>query len=148
MLKEDFVIIIDGKQTIYTNDNDTIEDSNQVNTLGTFAIKNGKFMIAYEEMDEKGHKGGTSIIKYYDGKAEMTKGFGKYRSELIMEPGKKHLCAYQTPYGAITMGIHTSSVEADLNEDGGTIKIVYNIYFDAHIASSNIVDISVKRFNS
>ena len=51
---------------------------------------------------------------------------------------------YNTPYGAMTIGVNTRHLLAELSDRGGEIEIDYAIEIDHEIAGRNIFQINVK----
>ncbi len=46
--------------------------------------------------------------------------YGKVPSQLIIEKGTRHLCHYETGYGAISLGVAADVIEHELTEEGGS----------------------------
>ena len=51
---------------------------------------------------------------------------------------------YNTPYGAMTIGVNTRHLLTELDDQGGDIEIDYAIEIDHAIAGRNIFQIKVK----
>ena len=51
---------------------------------------------------------------------------------------------YETPYGALSVGINTKKMHANLNERGGEIEIDYAIEIDHAVAGENTFHIDVR----
>ena len=49
--------------------------------------------------------------------------FGKQTSQLVVEKGTRHLCHYETDYGAISLGVSADEIEHGLDENGGLAEI-------------------------
>ncbi|MDO4459182.1 MAG: DUF1934 domain-containing protein [Clostridia bacterium] len=144
-MKEEFVIQITGVQTyIGQNGDDDYDDKIVIDTLGSYSVKNSGKFIAYHEMDpDTGKKAPLSIVKVEDGKMTMSKSGAATKLEL--EPGQHKICAYDTPYGALTMGIKTHELRHELDENGGELFVRYSIYLNNTISTRNTVHIRVKR---
>ena len=70
---------------------------------------------------------------------------GEYNSEMVFQPGRRHLSVYETPYGNLSMGIDTRRLRAALDEKGGSIEIDYNIEIDHQLAGSHAFRIRVRQ---
>ena len=68
---------------------------------------------------------------------------GGVRSRMRFEAGKTHQTAYETPYGALTLEIHTHSVENRLDAAGGTLRFSYALLFAAQPAVHNHMTLTV-----
>lgn len=68
---------------------------------------------------------------------------GGVRSRMRFEAGKTHQTAYETPYGALTLEIHTHSVENRLDAAGGTLRFSYALLFPAQPAIHNHMTLTV-----
>jgi uncharacterized beta-barrel protein YwiB (DUF1934 family) len=65
---------------------------------------------------------------------------------MIFSESQKHHFLYETPFGAITMGINTHSIKKNLRDDGGHLEIRYDIQVDNIAVSSNLFEIDIKSF--
>ena len=69
---------------------------------------------------------------------------GGVNSQMVFQEGRRHMSMYNTPYGAIEIGISTRHLMADLHAQGGNIEIDYAIEVDHALAGRNIFQINVK----
>ena len=114
-------IIVSNKQTIDT-ETDTIEEI----AYGSYDEKNGKQYIRYKtETDEQ--NGTISSIIILDGDSLTIKRRGHTNSSMVYRAGKKHAFPYETPYGIIDMEIETDKLISTVDENGGTIELVYTL---------------------
>ena len=138
-MKKDVLITIKGTQRV-GGESDVIE----MMTTGRFYRKNKLYYISYEETEATGYEGCRTTLKVGpNDKVTMTR-FGPSRSQLIVEQGVRHQCQYDTGYGAMTIGVNTRHLLADLNDQGGDIEIDYAIEIDHAIAGRNVFQIQVK----
>ena len=71
--------------------------------------------------------------------------FGKNHSQLIIEKGTRHLCHYETGYGAVSLGVAADTIEHALTEQGGRLQFSYTLDSGAeNFISRNLVDIAVE----
>lgn len=68
---------------------------------------------------------------------------GETSSTMILQTGLTHLCEYQTPYGALTLGVTAHRIENNLSENGGTLKAAYRLDMGGG-AVENEIEIIVK----
>ena len=69
---------------------------------------------------------------------------GEFNAQMVFQQGRRHLSMYNTPYGAMAIGVNTRHLMADLNDHGGDIEIDYAIEVDHAIAGRNVFQIKVK----
>ena len=62
---------------------------------------------------------------------------------MTWEVGKRHLCEYQTPYGALPLGITTENVIVSLDADGGKVALEYTLDQNGQPISANSLEILV-----
>ncbi len=118
-------------------------DKFELETLGSFYEKNGKFYIVYEETELTGFKDTTTTVKIFaDGVLLMRKGGVESRMEFVLN--KKRLCNYNTPYGVIPVATELSEFSYDFDEKGGKAKIRYSLDFNNEKFAINTLDITVE----
>ena len=69
---------------------------------------------------------------------------GEFNSQLVFQVGRRHLSVYNTPYGAMSVGVHTRHLLAELSDRGGDIEVDYSIEVDHALAGRSIFRINVK----
>ncbi len=139
-MNEDFMIKIEGTQK-------TPEDENSVTlmTKGSYQKKNGNYFITYKETAATGYEGSTTTVKVDTvGIVTMIR-FGKANSQLSIESGKRHICHYETGFGAISLGISGNNIINTLDDEGGRLLFCYEVDVNSNNISTNTVDITVKR---
>ena len=117
------------------------ELSAELTTNGSLDFRPDGFTVTYVETDEE-LRGCTTVLNYRDGAIVMTR-TGKYNTELIIEKDRRHTCFYQTPFGALMMGVYTKNIFTDMNENGGSLRFSYTIDFNNDLASENDLNITV-----
>ena len=69
---------------------------------------------------------------------------GEVNSQMVFEEGRRHLSMYDTPYGALAIGVNTRRMRSSLGEHGGDIEIDYAIEIDHAVAGQNLFQINVR----
>ena len=69
---------------------------------------------------------------------------GTVRNRMVFVQGKKNVFLYETPYGAMTMGIDTHSITSTLGPTGGQLDIDYTLSFDQVMVSRNRFIVKIK----
>lgn len=141
-LPENCMITIRGTME-QGDDNDTVE----LMTRGYFTHRDGNYYITYKESETTGYEGCTTTVKVAkdESKVSMTR-FGPAAGQLVVEKGIRHLCHYDTGYGAMTLGVAADEIHSRLTDEGGEVEFSYTLDADQNtILSRNLVKISVKR---
>lgn len=138
-MKENYLINIEG---IVNGENDT--DTISLLTRGSFVSKNGNFFISYKETAATGFAGNITTVKVEpQGKVSMLR-FGNAPSQLVIEPGRRHVCHYDSRHGILTLGVAADEIDNKLSPSGGKLSFSYTLDSDnAHI-SHNRVNITVR----
>ena len=122
-MEEKYLITIKGTME-QRGDTDTVE----LMTRGSLVHKDGAYYIVYKETEATGYEGCTTTVKVADDarKVSMLR-FGKQTSQLVIEKGTRHLCHYETGYGAISLGVSADVIEHALDENGGKLQFSYTL---------------------
>ena len=139
-MEENYLITIKG-----TMEQDGKSDTVELMTRGSLVHKDNAYYIIYKETEATGYEGCTTTVKVADDarKVSMLR-FGKVPSQLIIEKGTRHLCHYETGFGAISLGVAADVIEHQLGDQGGKLKFSYTLDSGAeNFISRNLVDISV-----
>ena len=100
-------------------------------------------VLSYQESQLTGLGGTLTTFQIEEGRITLMR-VGEVNSQMVFEEGRRHLSMYNTPYGAIEIGISTRHLMADLHAQGGNIEIDYAIEVDHALAGRNIFQINVK----
>ena len=139
MTKKEVIISIKGIQNAENSD-----DNIEFITNGQYVFKDGCYYISYKESQMTGMNGTNTTVKV-DGEhcVTITRG-GKYKTQLILEKGERHLCPYNTDYGSMMMGVSTGDITSSLKSEGGSIYVKYTLEVNHALLSENSVEISVR----
>ena len=138
-MNDNYIIKVLGTQTV-----DGDSDSLEVITSGDYRVENGKVIITYPEYDENDpniHNDATVIL---DGGILSIERRGESSSRLLLEKGKRHQCLYETPMGAMFIGIFTDNIKSNVTDTGCEIKASYQLDFNNSAVSRNEFVITVK----
>ena len=139
-MEKDVIISIRGAQSFEDLDDDVIE----LVTSGTLSHTDSGYHLSYQETELTG-LGGTTTTFHVEPDSKVTLiRLGEVTSQMVFEEQKKHISAYETPYGAMTVGVATHRVSANLSETGGTLEIDYALEIDHAIAGENCFRIQVR----
>lgn len=116
-------------------------------TRGAFLRKNGSFFISYKETEATGYKGNITTVKVEpSGKVSMLR-FGNAPSQLVIEPGRRHVCHYDSGGGFLSLGVAADVVNNKLSDRGGSLSFSYTLDSGETQLSHNQVNITVREVN-
>ncbi len=141
MCADNVIISIKGKQ-IYAEDS---PDEIELVTAGTLKWEGrGKYSISYQESELTGLEGTTTRLLVDGGKVTLLRE-GNINSQMVFEEGRRHLSMYETPYGALSIGVNTRRMRSTLSDTGGDLEIDYAIEIDNLLAGRNLFRMNVKK---
>ena len=137
-MEKDVVISIKGIQKYEDTDPDVIE----LVTEGRLTRVGESYTLSYQESELTGLEGTLTTIQV-DGEQVTLMRVGEFTSQMVFQEGRRHLSMYNTPYGAMAIGVNTRHLLADLTDQGGDIEIDYAIEVDHALAGRNVFQIKV-----
>ena len=144
-MDKNYTITIDGLQR--APDSPDEPERISLTTIGSYSCDGGLFTIQYEESETTGFEGDLTTIAVDGSKKATVCRCGNHTSELVLEPGQKHFCHYDTGFGYCTLGILTNKVHNRLDEHGGTLSLHYSIDLNSNAVSQNELNITVRERN-
>ena len=140
-MTDNVIISIKGKQLYAESGPDEME----LVTSGTLKRDSGGgFTISYQESELTGLEGTTTKLHIDGGRVTLLRE-GSINSQMVFEEGRRHLSMYETPYGALSIGINTRRMRSTLDEAGGDLEIDYAIEIDNLLAGHNLFRMNVKK---
>jgi len=138
-MDKEVVISIKGIQKYEGTPPDVVE----LVTAGRMSREGDSYILSYQESELTGLEGTLTTIQVDGGQVTLLR-MGEFNSQLVFQEGRRHLSVYNTPYGAMSVGVHTRHLLAELGDRGGDIEVDYSIEVDHALAGRNIFRISVK----
>ena len=108
-MENNVIISIQGKQSFEAQDDDTIE-----------LVTEG-YTLSYQESELTGLEGTLTTFQIERDRVTLLR-VGEVNSQMVFEEGRRHLSMYDTPYGALSVGINTRKMRAELDARGGNIR--------------------------
>lgn len=105
------------------NDKDQVVE---VVTPGEFHIEEEIFKAIYEESEISGMAGTITTVIIESGKVKLERR-GSTETVMIFENNGSNVCLYNTPYGMLELTTNTKLLDININEQGGTVKIDYDL---------------------
>ena len=139
-MEENYLLSVCGKQFVNGN-----SDKVELQTNASYVMRGSSRYITYKEYDPQDPQVHyrTTVKVDENNVVTVIKG-GEISHNLILEQGQRHRCEYRTPYGNMTLGIYTERVEIELDDNGGSISVSYNIDIENELASSNELVLNIK----
>ena len=138
-MDKDVVISIKGMQKY----EGALPDVVELVTAGRLSREGESYTLSYQESELTG-LGGTLTTILVDGEQVTILRVGEFNSQMVFQEGRRHLSMYNTPYGAMTIGVNTRHLLAQLTDQGGDIEVDYAIEVDHAMTGRSIFRINVK----
>ena len=138
-MDKEVVISIKGMQ----NFEGALPDVIELVTEGRLARDGESYTLSYQESELTGLEGTLTTIQV-DGEQVTLMRVGEFNSQLVFQEGRRHFSMYNTPYGAMTIGVNTRHLLAQLTDQGGDIEVDYSVEVDHALAGRNVFRISVR----
>ncbi len=133
LVKVKGIQIVDGDETVI-----------ELSTEGTFREFEGDYIIAYSEAQDGSGEKTKTLLTVQKNNSVILERRGNLNSRLIITKGERNNCIYAIPQGSLTLGIYGKDVTSTLTENGGTLRMAYNIDANLTPISENIVEITVE----
>ena len=140
-MTDNVIISIKGKQ-LYA---ESAPEGVELVTAGTLKRDGaGGYTVSYQETELTGLEGTVTKLHIRDGQVTLLRE-GSINSQMVFEEGRRHLSMYETPYGALSVGVNTRRMRSTLSEAGGDLEIDYAIEIDNLIAGHNLFRMNVRK---
>ena len=140
-MAKEVIISIKGMQKYDDAPPDTIE----LVTEGKLTHSGGIYIISYQETELTGLDGALTTIQVEGDQVTMMR-MGEFNAQMVFQEGRRHLSMYNTPYGAMTVGVNTYHLMVELDDKGGNIEIDYAIEVDNAMAGRNLFQININDY--
>lgn len=121
-------------------DTDTVE----METTCRYYGDDKNYTIEFEELFAEDMKSST-VLRVKDGKCAHLLRRGAINTELIIEKGVRHNCAYSTPYGELMVGITATDFESRKMGTLLRLKMNYTVDFYGDINQTKEMTVTVGR---
>ena len=141
MTTDNVIISIKGKQ-LYA---ECAPEEIELVTAGTMERDGqGGCTISYQESELTGLGGTLTTFQVEGGQVTLLRE-GSVNSQMVFEEGRRHLSMYETPYGALSIGVNTRRMRSTVGEAGGELEIDYAIEIDNLVAGQNLFRMNVRK---
>ena len=119
---QDVVLTIRGRQLYDEQEPDVVE----LVTEGTLEKLEDGWSISYEESALTGLEGVKTNFMLQPGKITLSRS-GRLQSQMVFRVGVLHQSLYQMEFGALMITVCATSIQWDVNGNGGTVDLTYGI---------------------
>ena len=112
-------------------------------TTGDYFLKNGKHYIIYDEIEEDGQDVIRNTIKVLPDSIDIIKK-GNVSAHMVFERNKKNLACYMTPFGELMVGIDTSDIRVEEEEQLLRVNVDYSLDINYEHVSDCSITVSVR----
>ncbi len=123
------MLSIRGRQSYADQEPEVIE----LVTEGTLVQTEDGWDLVYEESNLTGMEGVTTTFHVEPDKITLSR-TGRLNSQMVFEEGAYHDSLYEVEFGALMITVCASKVQSSLEENGGTIDLVYGIEIEQNAA--------------
>ena len=139
-MDKNVIISIKGTQTYENAEPETIELVTEGRLMD---CGDEGYTFSYQESELTGLEGTLTTFQVEPERITLMR-MGMVNSQMVFQPGKRHFSMYDTPYGALSIGLNTRKMRSSLNQDGGEIEIDYAIEIDHAVAGESLFRIHVR----
>ena len=126
-MTRDVLLSIRGLQTDLDQEGVTANEPIEIITPANYFCKNGKHYILYEEVAE-GVPGVTkNKVKITDENSIEILKSGNVNAHMIFQKDKDSMTYYNTPFGQMLVGIHTSDIQLKVSEERLFMQVNYGL---------------------
>ena len=94
---------------------------------GSYYRKDDDIYLFYEGVDEETPQLITRHRIVISGNSVDIQRSGAIRSKMHIVPGELNQCEYETPYGSLQLDFYGIAAEAEANDEGMKLRLVYEI---------------------
>ncbi|MDO4307685.1 MAG: DUF1934 domain-containing protein [Eubacteriales bacterium] len=130
-MDKDVLIHVRGLQMMDTEEG---QEPIEIVVPGQYYFRNGSHYLRYEEIIDESSVPTVNYIKMSPQGVEVRKK-GLVNVHMVFEQGKKNMTYYTTPFGTIQMGIATTGLELNENNDSINMTVDYALDMnEEHVA--------------
>jgi uncharacterized beta-barrel protein YwiB (DUF1934 family) len=117
----------------------------ELSTKGKLLALENAIFLSYKETEQSGYDGCTVLIKAEGNDRVTISRSGDANSHLLCEKGKRNLCSYGTPHGALTLGVTCGNIKNSLNQNGfGELSLSYELDVNGGLIGKNKLRIKIR----
>ncbi len=110
-------------------------------TMGTVRGGQDHWQLNYTETQPESEEANHVTLSMEGGVVTMQRE-GEYATSMVFEQGRRFEGSYQTPYGALDMGVFATQVKCHLSDNQGVVKLQYQLDLQGQFAAMHELTIS------
>ena len=130
-MRKSVILSICGRQLYQDQEPETIE----LVTEGILGNRGEGWFISYKETELTGLQGVTTTFQLEPGEVTLERK-GPLNSVMVFREGQSHQSLYQMDFGALMLTVCARKVAYTLDENGGTVDLVYDIEIEQTAAGA------------
>lgn len=138
-MDKNVIISVKGTQTAEDQDTNVME----LVTEGKYYKEDDAYYVTYDESEVTGMDGTTTTLKVMDGIVTLVR-VGSVNSHFVFQQGQKHVSYYDTEHGAFTIGVLANAVDVKMDDNGGEIRVGYQLEIDNNKTGENDFFMSIR----
>lgn len=105
------------------------DDKDEINldTVGGFYERDGKFYITYSEHKDMGMGNSRIVLKIEPGTITMRR-MGDFQTVMVYKKDEVTEFIYRVPFGELNLKIKTKSIDNKLTDKGGKLNFSYDLF--------------------
>lgn len=139
LVDKNVIISVKGTQTAEDQETNVLE----LVTEGKYYKEDNAYFVTYNESEVTGMDGTTTTLKVADGVVTLMRS-GSVNSHFVFQRGQKHVSYYDTEYGAFTVGVYANEVDIRMDDNGGEIRVGYEMEIDNSKSGENDFYMSIR----
>lgn len=138
-MDKNVIILVKGIQTAEDHEQGVLE----LVTEGKYYKEDNAYYVTYKESEVTGMEGTTTTLRVSDGIVTLMR-IGSVNSHFVFQQGQKHISYYDTEHGAFTIGVLANEVDIRMDDDGGEIRVGYQLEIDNNKSGENDFFMSIR----
>lgn len=139
-MKKEVLLTIRGQQSYAEQEPEMVE----LVTEGMLESLENGWKLTYEESNLTGLKGVTTSFLVEPAKITLSRK-GPLSSQMVFQEGVLHESLYQMEFGALMITVCANQVRYDINENGGTIDLIYAIEIEQSAAGHIAYHLDIRK---
>ena len=139
-MDKNVIISIKGTQTYENAEPETIELVTEGRLMD---CGDEGYTFSYQESELTGLEGTLTTFQVEPERITLMR-MGMVNSQMVFQPGKRHFSMYDTPYGAMEVGVSAKQIHSTIGDQGGVLEIDYAIEIDHAVAGQSLFHIEVR----
>lgn len=111
---------------------------------GEMELDDAKAVIRYEETLDDSMPAQQVEVTVEENGATMSRG-GAYATQMVFRMGCRYEGQYHTPYGDMDLAVYCTRLGYDLDEDGGTLELSYQLDLNGKFAAMHDMELRLMR---